>query len=83
MQIIVPQTVTVNIYYRMPDYEDIIQQFVWQTDDVPPEMPRVKKFIEFWSAHIEAEIFQCEILTADETTQYKPVDFMFEVGCLN
>ena len=33
--------VTLNVYYWMPDYENILQQFIWQTMDVKPKYPRV------------------------------------------
>ena len=29
--------VTLNILYWMPDYEDILQEFIWQTNDIRPE----------------------------------------------
>jgi uncharacterized protein Usg len=36
--------VTLNIIYWMPDYQDILQEFIWQTQDVKPDYPRVHKF---------------------------------------
>ena len=38
--------VTVDILYWMPDYDNILQEFVWQTKDVVPEIPRVHKFLD-------------------------------------
>ena len=31
--------VPVNIFYWMPDYQDILQEFIWQTPDIKPEYP--------------------------------------------
>ena len=46
--------VIVNIFYWMPDYEDIIQEFIWQTKDTQPTYPRVNKFLlEFKNADIK------------------------------
>ena len=53
--------VTVSVFYWMPDYQNILQQFVWQTDDVRPEYPRIHKFLNYWHDNIEAVIEEIEI----------------------
>ena len=53
--------VTVSVFYWMPDYQNILQQFIWQTDDVRPEYPRVHKFLNYWHDNIEAVIEEIEI----------------------
>ena len=52
---------TVDILYWMPDYQHILQQFIWQTDDVRPEYPRVHKFLNYWHDNIEAVIEEIRI----------------------
>ena len=62
--------VTVNVLYWMPDYDHILQQFVWQTADVRPEYPRVHRFLNYWYDNIEAVI--SEVIIADNyVTSYK------------
>ena len=53
--------VTVNVFYWMPDYQNVLQQFIWQTDDVKPEYPRVHKFLNYWHDNIDAVIEEIEI----------------------
>lgn len=53
--------VTVDILYWMPDYQDILQQFIWQTHDYNPEHPRVHKFLNFWKENIDAVIAEVKI----------------------
>ena len=53
--------VTLNILYWMPDYEHILQQFIWQTLDVKPEYPRVHRFLNYWHDNIEAVISEVNI----------------------
>ena len=53
--------VTVSVFYWMPDYQNVLQQFIWQTDDVRPEYPRVHKFLNYWHDNIEAVIEEIEI----------------------
>ena len=53
--------VTVSVFYWMPDYQNILQQFIWQTDDVRPEYPRVHKFLNYWHDNFDAVIEEIEI----------------------
>ena len=64
--------VTVDILYWMPDYENVLQQFIWQTKDVVPDIPRVHKFLNYWHDNIVAVI--SEVKVADTTDHsYLPV----------
>ena len=68
--------VTVDILYWMPDYDNILQEFVWQTKDVVPEIPRVHKFLDYWHKNIDAVI--SEIKVADTVdNSYLPVKEMY------
>ena len=60
--------VTVNVFYWMPDYQNVLQQFIWQTDDVRPEYPRVHKFLNYWHDNIEAVISEVKIADNYETS---------------
>ena len=61
MIIIKNTIVTVNVFYWRPVDQHILQQFVWQTDDIRPEYPRVHKFLNYWHDNIEAVIEEIEI----------------------
>jgi len=39
--------VSIQVYYHMPDHVHLINEFVWQTEDIVPEFPRSVKFIRF------------------------------------
>ncbi|MBV9993612.1 MAG: protein usg [Caulobacteraceae bacterium] len=47
---------TTEVIYYMPDHPDLLQRFLWQTLDIPPEFPRVHKFLLFWRQEIQAVI---------------------------
>ena len=53
--------VTVSVFYWMPDYRHVLQEFIWQTDDIRPDYPRVHKFLNYWHDNIEAVIEEIEI----------------------
>jgi len=47
---------TLQIYYYMPDHQSVIQEFVWQYEDLKPTFPRTHKFLNHWHENIEAVI---------------------------
>jgi uncharacterized protein Usg len=47
---------TIQIYYYIPDYQSLLQQFTWQFVDYQPEFPRAHQFLEHWRSNIEARI---------------------------
>ena len=53
--------VTLNVLYWMPDYNHILQEFIWQTADIRPEYPRVHRFLNYWHDNIEAVISEVNI----------------------
>jgi uncharacterized protein Usg len=58
--------VTVRVVYFLPDYHDILQEFLWQTMDLRPRYPRVQRFLDHWRREIDAvikEIDICELNT--------------------
>ena len=47
---------TAEIMYRMPDYRDLLQTFIWQNYDIAPRFPVLIKFVEFWKAKLEGPL---------------------------
>ena len=47
---------TAEVIYYMPDHPALLQRFMWQTLDLPPEFPRVYRFLDFWRREIDAVI---------------------------
>lgn len=58
---IIQVPVSVKIYYFLPDYQSLIQEFWWQTLDVPPQYYRIHKFLNYWKTNIDAIIKDIEI----------------------
>ena len=55
--------ITLNVFYWMPDYENILQQFIWQTMDIKPKYPRIHRFLDYWHNNIDAivnEVVICD-----------------------
>jgi uncharacterized protein Usg len=62
------QLVLVNIFYYMPDAPSLIQEFLWQTEDFVPEIPRVHAFLLYWKDNIEATIKSVQISSSYKHT---------------
>jgi len=71
--------VTVDVIYYMPDYTDIIQQFIWQTDDITPELPRVHRFLNYWHYNIEAVIKEIMVSYTDSPKGYRNAEVIKEI----
>ena len=70
--------VLVEILYWMPDYHNVLQEFIWETDDYIPKLPRVNNFLNYWHKEIDAVINEVQISYGDEPKiQY--TDFVKEL----
>ena len=47
---------TAEIMYRMPDYRDILQTFIWQDYDLAPKFPKLIRFLDFWSRNLDGPL---------------------------
>ncbi|WP_292290881.1 aspartate-semialdehyde dehydrogenase [Marivita sp.] len=47
---------TAQLYYRMPDYRNVLNTFVWQEYDLAPDHPKLFEFIEFWQDSIDGPL---------------------------
>ena len=56
----------VNVNYFLPDYVNLVQEFIWQTEDYVPKLPRVHKFLNYWHKEIDAVINEVSISYNDE-----------------
>ena len=52
---------TAEILYRMPDYPDLLQSFIWQKFDLAPDFPELRRFLEFWSRNIEGKLHSVKV----------------------
>lgn len=47
---------TAEFFYRMPDFRNVLNSYVWQDYDLAPDHPRLFRFIEFWQDSIEGPL---------------------------
>jgi uncharacterized protein Usg len=47
---------TAEFCYRMPDYQSVLNSYIWQCYDLAPKYPKLFEFIEFWQSEIEGPL---------------------------
>lgn len=52
---------TAEILYHMPDHPDLLQSFVWQTLDIAPRYPVLRKFLDYWQQNIEGRLHSVRV----------------------
>jgi uncharacterized protein Usg len=62
---------TAKIIYHLPDYEKILQEFIWQDYDLAPKFPHLRKFLDFWTREIDGRLHSVyvarrEIITSSD-----------------
>ncbi len=63
---------TANILYRMPDHPGLLQTFIWQTNDLYPAYPELRKFLDFWRRELEGVLHS---VTVSHCGLIKPREF--------
>lgn len=53
---------TAEILYHMPDHPDLLQSFIWQTLDIAPRYPVLRKFLDYWTHNIEGRLHSVSIV---------------------
>ena len=48
--------ITAHILYGMPDCPSVLQTFVWQTYDMAPEFPELRRFLDFWQRELDGPL---------------------------
>ena len=59
------------IYY-LPDYNHILQEFIFQQYDIRPDYPKLNKFLRFWKKNIEARIHRVDF--SSSFSEYKFIE---------
>jgi uncharacterized protein Usg len=55
---------TAEITYRLPDFRDILQIYIWQDYDLAPRFPNLIKFLDFWSHNLDGPLATVQVVQA-------------------
>lgn len=65
---------TAKILYHMPDYKELLQEFLWQDYDIAPKYPVLTNFLKFWEKEIEGKLHSVYVADKEIIT---PGDYRF------
>ncbi len=81
MQLSGHRLTTAHILYHLPDYPELLQEFIWQHLDIAPTFPRLQSFLTFWENKIDGKLHSVRIAALNEVTpaRYKLADAAFSI----
>ena len=47
---------TAHILYHMPDFESVLQSYIWQDYDQAPYFPVLQRFLAFWERSLDGRL---------------------------
>ena len=59
-------TASVQVVYYIPDYLNLVNEFIWQTKDRQPDYPRIGEFLDHWDKNIDGPIKEAYIYDHEE-----------------
>ena len=52
---------TAEILYHLPDHPALLQSYIWQDYDLHPRFPKLKGFLDFWSAKLDGKLYKVTV----------------------
>lgn len=52
---------TANILYRLPDHQSLLQTYVWQSYDLAPMFPELRRFLDFWVEKLDGPLYSVTV----------------------
>jgi len=56
---------TAHIYYYRPDFERLLQEYVWQELDIAPRFPVLRKFLDFWEKNLDGKLHSVRVASLE------------------
>ena len=57
---------TVEIFFHSFDNPDDLQSITWQDYDLAPDYPELRRFLTYWSRHIDGVVHSVRVAGADK-----------------
>lgn len=70
---------TAEITYHLPDYPQLLQEFIWQDFDMPPAFPELRRFLDFWHHNLEGRVHS---VTVAAKPMIQPTEFRYASALL-
>ncbi len=63
----------------MPDYLNLVNEFIWQTRDQQPDYPRIEEFLDYWDKNIDGPIKEA-FIHDHEQEKIRVVNRVFKIN---
>lgn len=72
---------TAEITYHLPDYPELLQNYVWQGLDRLPEFPMLRQFLAFWDRNLEGRLHSVRVASTEviKPGQYRHLDGLLQI----
>ncbi|GBF25918.1 hypothetical protein MnTg02_00954 [bacterium MnTg02] len=68
---------TAEILYHLPDHPSLLQSYIWQEYDSAPRFPKLKGFLDFWTANLDGALY---IVRVAHRRLITPAEFRYVDG---
>lgn len=67
---------TAEVIYHLPDHPSLLQSFIWQTMDIAPVFPSIRKFLLYWEQNLDGKLHSAKIMSASliKPSEFRRVD---------
>ena len=69
---------TAEITYHLPDYPELLQNYIWQGFDLAPQLPALRRFLDFWQGNLDGRLHSVRVASSHVVT---PTHFRY-ANCL-
>lgn len=52
---------TAEIHYRLPDFQALLQVYIWQEYDVAPAFPSLRRFLDHWRRELAGPLHSVRV----------------------
>jgi len=56
---------TAEIFYHSAECPQTLQSLIWQDYDLAPDYPELRKFLTYWSHHIDGKVHSVHVASGD------------------
>ena len=64
LQLLGYRLTTAEIIYHLPDHPSVLQSFIWQTLDIAPDFPVLRRFVDFWKRSLDGKLHSIRVADA-------------------
>ncbi|MBK8907268.1 MAG: Usg family protein [Rhodospirillales bacterium] len=68
------QLTTAEITYHLPDYPELLQNYIWQDFDLAPDFPVLRRFLKFWQKNLDGRVHSVSVAAS---APVRPSSFQF------